>query len=132
MAFTLLAAVAGLPEGPATEATVRTQLRIDPTDHTDDAALELAVNAVNAFVVGLPVVVDGLLPGLPDPLPASWTWPPRLTQGATLLAARIFRRRNSAEGVTSFGDSGVVYVRRNDPDVAMLLRLGDYAPPTVA
>jgi hypothetical protein len=33
--------------------------------------------------------------------------------------------------VAAFTAEGAVYVQRNDPDVAMLLQLGVYAPPVV-
>jgi hypothetical protein len=51
--------------------------------------------------------------------------------GAAMLAARLWRRRNSPEGVATFTADGAVYVQRNDPDVAMLLGIGSYAPPVV-
>lgn len=58
-------------------------------------------------------------------------WSANLKLGATMLAARIFRRRNSPAGVESLGELGPVYVSRNDPDLAQLLRLGRYAEPRV-
>lgn len=53
------------------------------------------------------------------------------TVGATMLAARLWRRRNSPEGVATFTADGAMYVQRNDPDIAMLLGIGAYAPPVV-
>ena len=47
-----------------------------------------------------------------------------------MLAARLFRRRNSPGGVEAFTD-GAVYVARTDPDVAALLSIGPYKPPQV-
>jgi hypothetical protein len=47
--------------------------------------------------------------------------------GAAMLGARLYRRRNSPEGVATFTADGAVYVQRNDPDVAMLLGIGAYA-----
>lgn len=58
-------------------------------------------------------------------------WSPRVVLGATMLGARLFRRRNSASGVETFSGQGVVYVQRNDPDIAQMLELGDYARPAV-
>ena len=58
-------------------------------------------------------------------------WPEAVEYGATLLGARLYRRRNSPAGVETFGQLGAVYVMRNDPDVAMLLKLGPYARPQV-
>jgi hypothetical protein len=48
-----------------------------------------------------------------------------------MLAARLYRRRNSPEGVATFTADGAVYVQRNDPDVGMLLGIGSWAPPVV-
>jgi hypothetical protein len=39
--------------------------------------------------------------------------------------------QQSPEGVATFTADGAVYVQRNDPDVAMLLGIGAYAPPVV-
>lgn len=58
-------------------------------------------------------------------------WPANVKLGATMLAARIYRRRNSPAGVESLGEMGPVYVSRNDPDLAQLLQIGRYAPPMV-
>lgn len=127
--LTIVALVAGLPAGPATEATVRDQLKVE--DDLDDASLALAINAVNNVVVDLPIVVDDTLPKL-DPEAEDNEWPARIVQGATLLAARVFRRRNSPEGVAAMGLDGALYIQRNDPDVALMLRLGTNAKPTSA
>ena len=59
------------------------------------------------------------------------TWPPGVALGAKMLAARLHKRRGSADGLAAFGDMGAVYVSRNDPDVALLLELGAYAKPAV-
>lgn len=59
------------------------------------------------------------------------SWPDHWKQGARMLAARIYRRRDSPAGVESMGELGPVYVQRNDPDLAQLLELGRYAPPMV-
>lgn len=58
-------------------------------------------------------------------------WPSNLQLGATMLAGRIYRRRNSPAGVESLGELGPVYVSRNDPDLAQLLKIGRYAEPRV-
>lgn len=59
------------------------------------------------------------------------SWSPEIRYGAKLLAARLHRRRNSPAGVESLGELGPVYVSRNDPDLAQLLRLGRYSRPRV-
>lgn len=63
--------------------------------------------------------------------PEGTAWPEDTVTGAHLLAVRLYRRRNSPSGVETFGAEGAAYVSRNDPDVAMLLQLGAYAPPWV-
>lgn len=79
----------------------------------DDAQLRAVVAATVAFVDGLPVVVDN-----------GGAWDDGVLLGATMVAARLYRRRNSPNGLESFGqDGGVTYVSRFDPDVARLLRL---------
>lgn len=113
--------VADLPAvGPATVPDVKAHLSI--ADATDDAAITDAVDAVNAMVRKLPASygVTGLVP-----------WDDDVTHGAVMLAARLFRRRNSPEGVAAFNDTGAVYVSRTDPDVAALLRIGSHTPPAV-
>lgn len=113
--------VADLPVGgPATVPGVKVHLGI--SDARDDALLGQFVDATNAKVRAWPaafgVVAD---PG----------WPGDVVLGANLLAARLWSRRNSPNGVAAFGDQGAVYVQRNDPDLAMMLGLGSYAPPAV-
>ena len=110
-----------LPEGgPTTLGAVKFALLIE--DETDDTFLEPIVAAVNGLVSELPVADKARRLGV---------WPFKVTQGATMLAARLYRRRNSPEGVAAFGNEGPVYVQRNDPDVAMLLELGAWASPQV-
>lgn len=66
---------------------------------------------------------------------ARWGWPavPSVVKNAcNIQAARIYKRRESAEGVLGFGDFGPVRVGvRLDPDVEMLLQTYR-RPPTVA
>jgi hypothetical protein len=102
--------------GPAVAADVAARLGgIDPT------ACQLEVDAVNDLCtvqLGVAANADG-------------TWPPRKALGATMLAVRLYRRRDSPAGVATFGAEGAAYVTRNDPDVAQLLGIGAYAPPRV-
>ena len=66
------------------------------------------------------------------PLPSGVTeYGADIKQGAVMLAARVWRRRNSPSGVESFADLTPVYVSRNDPDIAMMLGIGAYATPKV-
>lgn len=61
-----------------------------------------------------------------DDLPAD------VVQGATMLAGRITRRRNSPAGVESFGELGATYVARYDPDIDVLLGTGKHRPLVIA
>jgi hypothetical protein len=116
-------AVVGLPEGgPTSRDLVKQQLRIPGTDTRDDLELDDIVAAVNAEVRGWPVVV---------PVAGATAWPDNLARGATMLASRLWRRKNSPAGVEQFGSLGATYVMRTDPDIAMLLRLGSWASPEV-
>lgn len=110
--------------GPTSAELVKAHL--DITDNRDDAPIGRAVAAVNAKVRTWPVVAPA--DGAED-----WSAPElaHIVEGATLLAARLFRRRNSPDGVAQFATDGPVYVSRNDPDVAMLLGLGQHQRPAV-
>lgn len=63
------------------------------------------------------------------------TWKPRPAVGwaahhrlgATMLAARLERRKDAPGGLAQFGLEGGGYVQGNWPDVALLLGLGSYA-----
>lgn len=113
------------PAGPTSDELVKAHLKI--VDDVDDATIGTVVAAVNQLVTELPIAA----PFNTDPAPADWTGGERVQLGATMLAARLFERRNSPNGVAAFGDAGPAYVQRNDPDVALLLKLGPYAPPAV-
>lgn len=107
--------------GPATLDGVKALLRITGTG--DDDLIGAAVAATNAFVQSLPGSYVQVWPTV---------WGDDVTYGATLLAGRLFRRRNSPAGVESFSDlGGAVYVQRNDPDIALLLHIGAYTRPRV-
>lgn len=108
---------------PTTRDAVKTWVGIN--DARDDAVLDICVAAVNELVRGLPVAESSNT----DPAPEAW--PNTITAGATMLAARLHRRRATPGGVEAAGDFGIAYVRRNDPDIAQMLQLGDYAPPRV-
>lgn len=115
--------LAGLPVGgPASLPTVKVKLHIDPADVRDDTELDGVIDAVNALVRRWPVSEAAV---------GATEWPPHITEGAVMLAVRLFRRRNSPAGVEAFGQQGAAYVMRTDPDVAMLLRLGSYLSPGI-
>lgn len=121
--------VAGLPEGgPAASAAVRAALKLAAGDAADNTYLDGIVGAVNVFVRLLPIASTVAVPPPAEP-PAEW--PADIVTGANLLAARLYRRRNSPSGLEAFGDLGASYVQRNDPDVAQLLALGSHSYPQV-
>ena len=64
----------------------------------------------------------------PDP---DGEWGPDVHLGARMLAGRLYRRRNNPAGLAEFAAEGPVFVQRNDPDIAMLLRIGAYTRPRV-
>lgn len=108
--------------GPADRESVKALLRVGGT--SDDQVIDQVVAAVNSMVRDLPVATP--------PSSTSWdAWPERVELGAVMLAARLFRRRDTPSGVQTFGDYGPVYVQRNDPDIAQLLQLGNYKRPAV-
>ena len=51
--------------------------------------------------------------------------------GAVMLAAHLYRRRNTPGGVEQFNELGVAYVQRSDPHVSQLLGLGAWTPPRI-
>lgn len=111
--------VAGLPAtGPVSLGTVKSELGYTTVDAARDARLQLRVDAVNAWVRQLPVASDSLTYSATPP-----AWPPYVTMGATMLATRLWRRKDSPSGVEAFTDGTAFYVQRNDPDVARLLKL---------
>lgn len=99
---------------------VREYLRLNPADTDPDEQLEAIADAVNYLVRRWPVAqlaVDRA------------EWPASVVRGATMLAGRLWRRKDSPAGVEAFGQLGAAYVMRSDPDIAMLLQLGSWARP---
>lgn len=107
-------------DGPTSRELVKIRLHID--DASDDTDLDVIAPAVNLVVRRLPIA---------DRARGAESWPADIVLGATMLAGRLLRRKNSPDGVVAFGDLGPVYVQRNDPDIAMMLGLGDWASPAV-
>lgn len=78
-------------------------------------------------------VVVSLRPDLPPIDPDDQQdWPPRADEAATLQAARLYGRRGSVQGVAAFQDVGVSLLPRIDPDVRLLLQLGEYQESGIA
>ena len=112
---------------PATAASLRTYLGIDPASSVDSAAMDAAVAAANDVVAAyrpdLVLAPDG------TPLP---TWPARADQAALVEAARLYGRRGSVQGVAAFADVGISLLPRLDPEFRSLLQLGEYQPSAIA
>lgn len=87
---------------------------------TDDEDLTLVVDFVNHYVDQLPSVDK-------DEFGA---WQPNTTYGALLLANKLYRRKNTPDGLVSLGDS-TVYVSRYDADISRALNLGDHLKPVI-
>lgn len=86
----------------------------------DAPGLDLAVAATNAFMARIAA-----------PAGDSGKWGDDQRLGATMLAGRVYRRRNSPAGVETIGDMGPTYVSRYDPDLEMLLGFGQWQTPRV-
>jgi len=102
-------------DGPTSVGQVAAQLSL-PEDTEGFTDVVAAVNSL----------VRGWLTPAPD-----GEWAAHHRYGATLLAARMYRRKDSPAGFQLQGMEGAVYVSRNDPDIAQLLGLGAFAPPRV-
>lgn len=122
----------GLPVGgPTSRTQVRTQLTMAEADTRSNDELDGIVAAVNSEVRTWSISADAVSWTDPDGTVHPAAWPDRIVQGATMLAARLFRRKGSPAGVEAFGSLGAAYVMRTDPDIAMLLKLGSHARPQV-
>lgn len=99
----------------------------------DEVAARLSLASSDPEYAEIPAIVDAVSVmvsrwvGIPTPD----MWGDDVALGATMLAARLHRRRNSPAGVEAFNELGAVYVSRRDPDIAMLLGLGEWMPPKV-
>jgi hypothetical protein len=87
-----------------------------------DADLTRVVQAVNEFIAH-----D--CPDVSRHDDGSWDAATKL--GATMLAVRWLRRRNSPNGVEAMTDAGASYISRYDSDMARLLRIDGYHTPKV-
>jgi hypothetical protein len=104
------------------------------------AASAYETNPDNALVRGWPVT--GLLRlnsswpkggGYRLRVTGRWGWPripDPIEQATQILAARLFKRKDSPEGVMGSSDMGFIRMARTDPDVAELIR--PYLLPGIA
>lgn len=115
--------------GPSSRSAVKALLGIADADVSQDDLVDRYVAAANALVRGLPVTDIANT----DPAPADWTGEELagIVLGADQLAARLYRRKDTTEGVAAVGASDPVYVLRDDPDLAQLLQVGAYEKPAV-
>jgi hypothetical protein len=105
---------------PTSVEAVQVFLGLTPARPVDLAALTAAVDAANAAAVGY-LSVDPAGP-----------WTADQDQGATILAARLYGRRGSVQGIAAFQDVGVSLLPRMDPDVQVLWKLGNYQDSVVS
>lgn len=118
---------------PTTVDRLTTHLGLTPGRPVDVAAMGDAVEAANDLVTALRADLPA-----PDPHaqpPTTWAdivWPARADEAATLEAARLYGRRGSVQGVAAFADAGVSLLARLDPDVRVLLELGEFQPSSFA
>lgn len=99
---------------------VRNQLNLNDADVTDDALIQECIDATEPEVTRC----------RPDAW-SSTTTPadhPDAYRGAVMLAAKLYRRRNSPAGVESFTAS-VVASASNDPELDRFLRTGNSRIP---
>jgi hypothetical protein len=119
-----------LPETePVTAAAVKKLPYVgSELDDDENERLDGIVAAVNSFLRDLPVS-DRVRVDTTQEDANLLSWPPRIVEGGLMLAGRLWRRKDTPGGVSVLGDQGAVYVRRNDPDVALLLELGEHGIP---
>ena len=112
---------------PATVDALKTHLGLAGASTVDEQAMQDAVDAANdtATTYRPDVTLD------PDGN-VLITWPARIDKGAIMLAARLYGRRGSVQGVAAFADIGVSMLGRLDPDVRLEWELGEFQRPVVA
>lgn len=87
---------------------------------TDDFHLSSIVPAVNAYVESLPAIDRN----------EDNSWAETTQLGAIMLAARLYRRKNSPGGIESAGDT-VTYIARYDSDISRLLNIDTFRKPVI-
>lgn len=106
-------------------AEVATYLNLK-NDGAGDVYLPTVVEATNSFVYSLPDVdmVAEVVEGVQIQV-----WAAHTRFAAKMFAARLYGRRNSANGIEAMNEMGTSYVARYDPDIARMLHLDSFAKP---
>lgn len=108
-------------DGSYTTAWAGTDYQLGPLDAVSQGRPFERITAVGSYTYPLSVTRMGLVR-----VTAAWGWPsvPDAVKQATLIhAAKVYKRRESAEGVLGFNEFGPVRVgARVDPDVELLLQ----------
>ncbi|MBM7052221.1 hypothetical protein [Rothia sp. ZJ1223] len=86
-----------------------------------DEHLTHVTEAVNTYVDSLPSIDRN----------ESNEWAQTTVLGAKMLAARLYKRRNSPNGVEAFNEVGATYVSRYDSDIARMLHIEAFRKPRV-
>lgn len=107
------------PDVTFTREAVKAWLSISRAD--EDAILDVIVTAVTSVIEAMPDV----------PRTAEGAWAQQTHLAALMLASKLYRRRNSPNGIEAFTDNGAAYVARYDPDIARLLRIDGFTRPAV-
>jgi hypothetical protein len=77
------------------------------TSASDDNVLQKKIETANSWVL--------------ERIMAGHEQAPEVQEAILMLAARLYKRRQSPEGVAGWGDLGVIRVMAKDPDIKALL-----------
>ena len=91
-----------------------------------DDHMALCAAAAEAFIDTLPDV-----PMKPADEDGQRVWADQTRLAAIMLASRLYKRRNSANGVEALTGDGAAYVSRYDSDISRLLRIDGNTRPRV-
>lgn len=100
-----------------TAAEIQKWLKASSTDEH----MQMCADAVTAYVDKLPHIERD----------ENGDWAASTKLGALMLGARLYKRRNSPNGIESFGEIGNTYVSRYDSDIARLLHIEAFRKPQV-
>jgi hypothetical protein len=93
-----------------------------PTVNADLDALRSSLGAVsNEANTLLRRALDAATSWVAERVYADQYETPEVQEAIILLASRLYKRRQSVEGVAGWGDLGVIRITASDPDIARLL-----------